>query len=455
MAAESSAPEGPLPQDHPPDAPVPSSSDDAGAEEGDKRHPIRRFIELLGPGLITGASDDDPSGIGTYTTAGASFGYATLWTALITFPLMTAVQFVCAKIGMVTGRGLAGVICRHSPRAVVYPVVWGLVIANTINAGADLEAVAAGINLLAPIPTGYLVLPIALAILAVQVWGSYRTIARIFKWLTLSLFAYIGAAILAKPDPGAVLRGTFLPVVRLDGQFLATMVALLGTTISPYLFFWQANQEVEEEIAKGRKRVRDRRGATDAELRHASWDIAAGMLLSNVVMYFIILGTAATLHQSGKTDVNSAADAAVALRPLAGDAAEVLMALGLIGSGILAIPILTASGAYAVSEALGWKCGLDRKPGQAKGFYGIIAASTLAGLIIDWMGINPIDALFWTAVINGLLAPPLLVIIMRIANNREIMGDRVNGPLVNALGWATTAAMFAAAIGLALTWGRS
>lgn len=452
MVAQPPVTDEPPPGDSPPQAAGPSPAGDPEGRAADDPNPIRRFLKALGPGLITGASDDDPSGIGTYATAGAAFGYATLWTALITFPLMSAVQFICAKIAMVTGRGLAGVIRRHSPRAVVYLVVGSLVIANTINAGADLQAIAAGINLLVPIPIRYLVLPIALLILAVQAWGSYRLIASIFKWLTLSLFAYIGAAILAKPEAVSVLRGTFLPTIRLDGHFLAMLVALLGTTISPYLFFWQANQEVEEEIAQGRERIKDRHGATDAELRHASWDILTGMLLSNVVMYFIILGTAATLHRSGQTDINSAADAAVALRPLAGNAAEFLMALGLIGTGILAVPILTTSGAYAVAEALGWEHGLDRKPDQAKGFYGIIAASTLAGLAIDWMGINPIDALFWTAVINGVLAPPLLVIIMLIANNRAIMGDRVNGPLTNALGWAATIMMFAAAIGLALTW---
>jgi len=418
---------------------------------GPKRGPVKSILKLLGPGLITGASDDDPSGIGTYSQAGASTGFATLWLALITFPLMAAVQFICAKVGMVSGVGLAGVLRKHYPRWILFPAVALLVIANTINAGADIGAIAASINLLVPIDAVWLIVPIALLLLAMQIWGSYRLIANIFKWLTLALFAYIGAAFFAKPDIGEVLKGTFLPTFRLDKTFLSLLVAILGTTISPYLFFWQASEEVEEEISMGRTTLEQRKGATKSELKFAAWDVNIGMLFSNAVMYFIILATGATLFKAGLTNIQSATDAAQALRPLAGDASGILLAVGLIGSGLLAVPILTGSAAYAVSEAFGWKYGLDRKPGLAKQFYGVIAASTLVGMLINFVGINPIDALFWTAVINGLIAPPLLVLLMLVSNNRQVMGDKVNGIPSNVLGWAATAVMFMAAIALAFT----
>jgi NRAMP (natural resistance-associated macrophage protein)-like metal ion transporter len=373
---------------------------------------------------------------------------------LATFPLMASVQFICAKIGMVTGRGIAGVLREHYSRRLLYVVILGLLLANTLNAGADLLAIAAGINLLVPIPTTIAVGPVAILILVLQIWGSYRFIARTFKWLTLSLFAYIGAAVLAKPEWRDVVRGTFLPAVHFDGQFLATLVAILGTTISPYLFFWQASQEVEEEIARGRKRLWQRRGATDGEIRYAAWDVGIGMFLSNVVMYFIILATAATLHRTGRTDIETAADAAEALRPLAGDAATVLMALGLIGTGVLAVPVLTGSAAYAVCETVGWRCSFDAKPTKAREFYCVLGAATFGGLLIDAAGIGPITALFWTAVFNGFLAPPLLLVIMLVANNRAVMGDRVNGLAMNILGWLTVAAMLGAAIGLVVIWVR-
>jgi NRAMP (natural resistance-associated macrophage protein)-like metal ion transporter len=416
---------------------------------------IGRFIGVLGPGLITGASDDDPSGIATYAMAGASLGFATLWTAILTLPFMAAIQFTCAKIGLVSGTGLASVLRQHYSRRPLYIVLVGLVIANTINAGADIGAIAAAINLLVPVPIRFLIVPIALLLLVMQIWCSYRLIAQTFKWLSLSLLAYVGAAILARPHWGEVLKATFIPSFRFDHTYLLMLVAIFGTTISPYLFFWQASQEVEEEISQGRKQIWERRGATDAELKDAALDINAGMLFCNLIFYFVVLATAATLHAQGKTDIASAAEAAQALRPFAGNAATVLFALGLIGSGIVAVPVLTGSAAYAVAEAMGWEYGLDEKLGRAKHFYAAIALSTLAGMLINFVGINPITALFWTAVINGLLAPPLLAVIMLIANNREVMGDRVNHRLTNVLGWATTLIMFAAAICLILTWGES
>ena len=418
-----------------------------------EKNPIKRFFRILGPGLITGASDDDPSGIGTYAQSGAALGYAPLWLAWVTFPMMWTIQFICAKIGMVTGMGLARVLRKHYSRPVLYLVVAGLAIANTINAGVNIGAIAASINLLVPIPILAMIVPITIVILVLQIWGSYKLIANTFKWLTLTLFAYILSAFFANPDWQEVLRGTFIPTVRFDSSFLSIVVAILGTTITPYLFFWQANHEVEEEISMGRVTLQQRQGATKAELWYAKLDVAVGMLFSNVVMYFIILATAATLHQSGKTDIQSATDAAEALRPLAGDAASILLALGLIGTGLLCVPILTGSAAYAIAEALGWKHGLDEKPRRAKLFYGVIAASTVIGMLINFIGINPIKALFWTAVINGFLAPPILVVIMLIANNKAVLGRQVNGRLSNVIGWVTTVAMFAAAIAFVLTWG--
>jgi NRAMP (natural resistance-associated macrophage protein)-like metal ion transporter len=422
------------------------------AEIERESNPLKRFLKLLGPGLITGASDDDPSGIGTYSIAGASLGFATLWTAIVTLPLMAVVQFLCAKIALVTGRGLAGVLRVHYARKVLYPAVLCLIVANTINAGTDIGAIAAGINLVVPISPGVLIVPIALTIVAFQIWGSYRWIASIFKWLTLSLFAYIGAALLAKPDWGQVLKATFIPQVRFDHEYLVTLVAILGTTISPYLFFWEASQEIEEEISDGLTTVRQRKGTTNRELNQAKWDTVIGMFFCNIVFYFVILASAATLHASGKTDIQSATDAAQALGPIAGSAASILFAIGIIGAGFLAVPVLTGSSAYAVAETFGWKYGLDTKPHEAKQFYAVIAVSTFIGMLINFVGINPIDALFWTAVINGVLAPPLLVLIMLISNHKKIMGKETNGRFTNFVGWAAALIMFAAAFGMFATW---
>ena len=425
------------------------------AQAAQAKNPLLRVLKILGPGFITGASDDDPSGIGTYSVAGASLGFATLWMALFTFPLMTTVQYICAKIGLVSGEGLASLLRKHYPRGLLYPAVLALVIANTINAGVDIGAIAAAFHLLLPIPAVWFIVPTVALILALQIFGSYRLIANIFKWLTLSLFAYVGAALFARPDWGEVLRATFIPSFQLNAAFIATVVAILGTTISPYLFFWQADEEVEEQISMGRKRLWQRRGASDGELRYAWWDVSIGMFFSNVVMYFIILATASTLFTSGQTSIQSAADAAQALRPLAGDAASILLALGLIGSGFLAVPILTGSAAFGVAEAFGWRRGLDEKPWRARPFYAVIVVATLVGMAINFFGINPIAALFWTAVINGFLAPPLLALILFVANNRRIMGQRVNGWASNALGALTVLLMCAAAVALILvTWGN-
>jgi NRAMP (natural resistance-associated macrophage protein)-like metal ion transporter len=421
--------------------------DPRAAELLAEKNPVARLFKVLGPGLVTGASDDDPSGIGTYAQAGAQYGYATLWATLLMLPMMTAVQYMCAKIGLVTGRGLAGALREHYPRA-LYPAVIALVIANTLNAGADIGAIAAAINLLVPIWAIVLVVPVGLGIIGLQLFGSYRLIEKVFKWLALALLAYLGAALFARPDVIKVLAGTFVPTIRLDPAYIGILVALLGTTISPYLFFWQASQEVEEQISIGRLHLWQRAGASKFELRNAMLDTVGGMVFSEIVAYFIILATGATLFTAGKTNIGSATDAAQALRPIAGDAATLLLAVGLIGAGVLAVPVLTGSAAYAMSEAFGWRSGLDRKVTRAPQFYLVIVAATLVGMAINFLGINPITALVLSAVLNGLIAAPLLVLVMLVSNDRSVMGERTNGRLLNVAGWATTAVLGVAALAL-------
>jgi NRAMP (natural resistance-associated macrophage protein)-like metal ion transporter len=405
---------------------------------------------VLGPGLITGAADDDPSGIGTYAVAGASFGYALLWVAPAIFPLVAAVQFTCARVGLISGMGLTAILRQYYPRWLLYPMVFMLLVGNTVNVGADIGAIAAALDLLFPVPfpISALVLPVALLLLALQVWCSYQLLARVFTWATLVLLAYVGAGFLARPDWGDVLRATVVPTIRFDREFMTTIVALLGTTISPYLFFWQTTQVVEEEVHHGRRDLESRKGATARELRDELLDTDVGMLLAVVVMYFAMLATAATLHATGQTHVDSAAEAARALRPLAGDAASALFAIGLLGTGVLAVPILTGSAAYAAAEAFNWRSGFDEKPTTAPGFYIVTAAATLTGLVITYLGIDPISALYWAAVLNGVLAPPLLVMILLAANNPAVMGQQRNGRWLNLLGWLTAAIMAAAAFSL-------
>jgi NRAMP (natural resistance-associated macrophage protein)-like metal ion transporter len=435
-----------------PSSGVPPKKAASKATHAKSQSPLWRFFRVLGPGLITGASDDDPSGIGTYTTAGASLGYGTLWSALLTLPMMIGVQYLCAKVGMVTGRGLAGVLRRYYSPWILYPAVIGLLIANTINAGADIGAIAAAINLLLPaVPIVAMIVPIAILLIVLQIWGSYRLISNVFRLLTLALFAYIASVFFAHPDGWAVLRSTFLPGIQWNNVFFAMLVAILGTTISPYLFFWQSDQEVEEKISRGEISLEQRKGTTKRALRSARSDTIVGMILSNVVMYCIILATAATLFKAGRHDVQSATDAAQALRPIAGNASSILLALGLIGAGCLAVPVLTGSAAYALSEALNWEYGLNKRPKEARGFYGVIAGATLVGMVINFLGINPITALFWSAVINGVLAPPLLVLLLLITNNRRIMGKWTNNLWLNLIAGFTTLVMFVAVIALFFT----
>ena len=402
--------------------------------------------------MITGAADDDPSGISTYSVTGAAFGYAPLWTALFTFPLMTSVQMMCARLGMVSGQGLAAVIRQHFPRWVLWFACALLVTANTVNIGADLGGMAAATEMVTGI-SGLILIPVyALVITAFLIWSSYYTFARIFKWLTLVLLAYILAAFLAKPDWSAVIRATFIPHIVWSSQYWATLVGIFGTTISPYLFFWQASQEVEEEREQGKLTVRSRRGATNAELRNSRDDVITGMLFSNLIMYFIILTTAATLRAHGKTVIETAKDAAEALRPLAGNGAYWLFSLGLIGAGMLGVPVLAGSSAYAVCEAARWRGSLADRPRRARGFYGVIAVGLLLGMALDYAGVNAVKMLFWSAVLNGVLAPPLIVIVLLLTSNRRIMGSRVNPPWLKALGWTTVAVMSAASVLMFATW---
>ena len=412
---------------------------------------VRRFFANLGPGLITGAADDDPSGISTYSVTGAAFGYMPLWTALFSFPLMAAVQLMCARLGLVTGRGLAGVVRRYYPRWVLWSACSLLIVANVFNIGADLGGMAEATEMMTGIPSYYWTPLYTILIISLLFFSSYRQFARIFKWLTMVLFAYIAAAFLARPDWHAVLNATFVPRVEWSSAFLATFVGILGTTISPYLFFWQASQEVEDERAKGRITVEQREGATLKELRVARTDVFTGMFFSNLVMYFIILTTAATLHAHGQTNIETAREAAEALRPLAGSGAYLLFTLGIIGTGILAVPVLAGSAAYAVAEAAAWRGTLEDRPGLARKFYALIAVAMLLGLALDFVGFNAVKMLFYSAVLNGVLAPPLIVLVVLLTSKSEVMGIRVSSRPLRYFGWATAAIMTAACIAMFVT----
>ena len=375
--------------------------------EESERHshnPIVRYFKLLGPGLVTGASDDDPSGITTYSVAGASLGYSMLWTALATFPLMAAVQLICARIGLVTGRGLAGALRHHYPRPFLYAACLVLLVANVFNIAADLAGMAESATMLTGVRTSVFVPLFGVSIMVVTVYASYATFARYLKWMTAVLLAYVAAAFLARPEWGAALRATVLPELRWDALYIGTLVGVLGTTISPYLFFWQASQEVEEEKARGRRTSAQRRGATPHELADARLDVTTGMVFSNVVMYFIIVATASTLYRAGTTEIETAREAAEALRPLAGEAAYLLFGLGLIGTGLLAVPVLAGSASFAIAELFGWRSGLDLSPRRGRRFYLVFAGAIVGGMLLDAFRMNPIRMLFLSAVLNGVLA---------------------------------------------------
>ncbi len=411
-----------------------------------EKRSVSRFFSQLGPGLITGAADDDPSGIATYSVTGASFGYGPLWTALFSFPLMVAVQMMCARLGMVTGRGLAAVIRGRYSRLVLWGACALLTVANVINIGADLGGMGDATSMVAGGNAIYWTLLYGVIVVALLFLTNYRQIARIFKWLTLVLFAYVITAFLARPDWSHVLAATFVPDIHWSRDYLSVLVGILGTSISPYLFFWQSAQEVEEERSLGRMTVNQRRGATDEELRCSRNDVMTGMFFSNFVMYFIILTTASTLHAHGVTHIETGRQAAEALRPLAGDGAYWLFSLGLIGTGMLGVPVLAGSSAYAISEAMAWGASLDSKPRMAPKFYAVLAAAMLLGMSLVYAHLPAVKMLFWSAVANGLLAPPLIVLVVLLTSDRKVMGDRVNPLWLRGLGWLAAAVMSAAAV---------
>jgi Mn2+/Fe2+ NRAMP family transporter len=415
-------------------------------------------LQILGPGLITGASDDDPSGIGTYSQVGSQFGYGFLWTALFTFPLMVAVQESCARIALHTGVGLGTSLRRKFPTWLVGLAILALLVANTINVGADIGAVAAGGQLLTSgghktggIPALWLVVPVTALLLFLQVRVTYSLIFRLFKFLTLALFAYVVGAFIAHPQLLELLKATVIPHFEFTTPFITAFVAILGTTISPYLFFWQASSEVDELKAAGGTTENERGGITRKELRAARTDVVVGMAFSQVVMFSIILTTAAVLNAHGITNIQTAQDAAAALKQVAGPFAFVLFSVGIIGTGLLAIPILAASGAYAVKEFLGVRGGLADKARYRPFFYSVLALGMLGGLAMNFVGIDPIKALFATAVINGLVAPPLLILITLLGSDRTVMGEHTSGRLSKTFSWLATAVMTLAAFLLVAT----
>jgi NRAMP (natural resistance-associated macrophage protein)-like metal ion transporter len=431
-----------------------SEEEESTGTVGPPARPVfwRRIFDNLGPGLVTGAADDDPSGISTYSVAGAAFGYSFLWTALLSFPLMAAVQLMCARLGMVTGRGLGGAIRSRYSRWVLWPACFLLTVANVFNIGADLGGMAAAMAMVTHTQPYYWTPFFACVITGLLIWTSYNLIARIFKWLTLVLFAYVITAFLARPDWAAVFHGTLLPHMAWTKSYMSVLVGILGTTISPYLFFWQASMEVEEERKQGRTTVAARRGSTNLELSAAKDDVFTGMFFSNLVMFFIILTTAATLHAHGVSNIETAKQASEALRPLAGDGAYWLFTLGLIGTGMLGVPVLAGSCAYAIAEAASWRGdSLSRKPRRAPKFYLVIAAAMVVGLALDFAGLNAVKMLFWSAILNGMLAPPLVVLVVLLTSDPTVMGERTNSRRAQALGWICAAVMSAAAVALLVT----
>ena len=403
---------------------------------------MRGFLRRLGPGLITGASDDDPSGIGTYSQAGAQLGYGIGWTMLLTFPLMAAIQEISARIGRTTGHGIAGILSRHYPSWLLYPIVALLFLANTINIGADLGAMADAVKLLiGGTSTAYVVVFGALCVL-VTVFMDYDRYVMVLKWMTLSLFAYLAALLAAGVDWSAALIGTVVPQVTWSAAFFTTLVAILGTTISPYLFFWQAAQEAEDQRAHRRNKplVAAPKQAAKA-LQRIRADTLTGMAFSNVIALAIILTTAATLHKAGITSVESSTQAAEALRPIAGNFAFALFALGIVATGLLAVPVLAASAAYALGEACQWPTGLSRKPKDASAFYATLTAATALGMALTFTPLDPMRALYWSAVINGVVAVPVMIVMMLITAQPSVMGRFTITGWLRRLGWAATLAM--------------
>ena len=413
---------------------------------------LRSLISRLGPGLITGASDDDPSGIGTYSQIGAQFGYGMLWTMVVSYPLMAAFQEICARIGRVTGHGIANNVRRRHPR-LLYGMVTLVVLANIFNLGADIQAMDAALRLILPGPVGlYGSLLAALSVLA-QLLIPYSKYGHYLKWLTLSLAAYVGAAFFVRIPWGEVADATIAPHISLSKPYFLALIAVLGTTISPYLFFWQASQEAEEvKTTRGEKALRRAPRQAFAQFSRIRTDTYFGMAFSNLIAFFIILTTAATLHQAGEKDIATAAQAAKALEPLAGHWAFLLFSAGIVGTGLLAVPVLAGSAAYGISEALLWKASLERKPGDAKKFYAAIATCTGVGALLNFTSLDPIKALFWAAVLNGVAAVPLMLVIMTMATSRTVMGTFVLPTYLKVVGWLAALVMSMVFAGLVLTW---
>jgi NRAMP (natural resistance-associated macrophage protein)-like metal ion transporter len=423
-----------------------SDKSDGIASNADEQRPetsgAKGFFKSLGPGLITGASDDDPSGIGTYSQAGAQLGYGIGWTMLLTFPLMVAIQEISGRVGRVTGRGIAGNVCRHYPPALLNVIVALLFVANTINIAADLGAMADATKLLIGGPGIVYVVAFGVLSVAAQIFLNYKRYVSVLKWLTLCLFAYVAALAVAKVNWGEAMTGILLPRLTWSESYLTTIVAILGTTISPYLFFWQASQEAEDErIDPDKEPLIDKPLDAAMEFSRIRADTIVGMAFSNLIALSIIVTAAATLHANGKTDIESSAQAAEALRPIAGAFAEIIFALGIVGTGLLAIPVLAGSTAYAVGEGRRWMVGLDRKPREAAAFYSVLALSAAIGIGLNFTSINPIQALYWSAVINGVLAVPVMVLLMIMSRRKDVMDQFViKGPLF-WLGWLSTGAM--------------
>ena len=418
--------------------------------------PLRpsRVLRNLGPGLVTGASDADPGGIGTYSQAGSQFGYGFLWTALFTYPLMLAVQEMCGRVGLQTGVGLGKVLRARFSVWLVAPCIAALVIANVFNAGADLGAVAAGLNLLIGdrVPARILVIVIGTGLLVAQVFLRYSRVASVFKWLTLALFAYLIAIVFARPNASQVLTHTFVPNIEFSRDYIADLVAIFGTTITPYLFFWQASAEVEHEQAEGKTNPALRRAAAGPRrLRWSRLDIVAGTLLAQLVMYGILLTSGAVLHEHGVTNIQSAAEAASSLKPLAGSYASVVFAIGIIGAGLLAVPILVASATYAVKEFAGWGGSLGTRARYRPTFYLVLGACMVIAIVLNFLGLNPIHFLVLSAAVNGVVAPPLLVLITLSASDRKLMRGRPSGPVSKTVCWIAVAVMSAAAAALLIT----
>lgn len=417
------------------------------------RRRLRRVALLgqLGPGLVTGAADDDPSGIATYSQAGAQFGFGLLWTMLLTYPLMSAVQLISAHIGRVTGKGLACNMGAVLPRWVVTALVALLFLANTVNIGADLAAMGAAGEMVSGVDSHILTVVLALLSLTLQLFVPYRRYATLLKWLTLALLAYVAVLLFVKLDWGQVLQGLVVPRIEGAGA-IVTIVALFGTTISPYLFFWQSAQEVEDlDGDPHAEPLKDAPWQARREFRRMNVDTWAGMAFSNLVALAIMIATAATLHATGHDQINTAADAARALQPVAGRFAFLLFAIGIIGTGFLAVPVLAGSAAFAVAESRGWDCGLEYKPHEAVGFYAVIGAATVLGIAIDWSPLDPIKALFWSAVVNGVIAVPIMAAMMLVASRHRTMGKFTASPWLLRGGWAATGVMAAASIAMLAT----